>query len=212
MNRKEATQYITCTVRDYLKSHGYSVYLELGVETLGSRRADVLALNHEPELLLVEVKSCAADWRQDTKWMEYVDSCNRMYLAISDKFYRSKVGKDAVEAMRDKGCGVMVINKDAETLKVKVKAVRREIESNHLQFLLTRMAYRGGQHIELTATQAQEKLKKSKRRRRKKPEIGLFVEEPDTTVKLSRKEKQALAKYRESGAKHERGLLGLKIV
>jgi hypothetical protein len=207
MKRAEATAYITYRVRDYLKEHGYSVYIELGVETMGSRRADVLALNHEPDLLLVEVKSCAADWRSDNKWRDYIDSCNRLYLAVTDKFYRSKVGKEATETMREAGCGVMVINKDAGTLKVKVKAIRREMEPNHLKFVLVKMAFRGGNHVALTAAVA-----KAKRSVKKEPSVGLFTEHQDTRVKLSRKEKQALNKFREKSGRHERGLLGTKIV
>ena len=210
MKRAEATAYITYRVRDYLKEHGYSVYIELGVETLGSRRADVLALDHEPDLILVEVKSGAADWRADNKWKDYIDSCNRLYLAITEKFYRSKVGKEAVEEMRTAGCGVMVINKDAGTLKVKVKAVRRDIEENHLRYVLTKMAFRGGDHIELTAAVAKEKRRK--RSGKREPDVGLFTDHKDSSVKLSRKEKQALNKFREKSGRHERGILGTKIV
>ena len=50
--------------------------------TLGnSRRADVMAISGDGAIVIVEIKSGAADFRADTKWPEYLDYCDRFYFA-----------------------------------------------------------------------------------------------------------------------------------
>jgi hypothetical protein len=41
-------------------------------------------LNSDGEVLIVEIKSCAADFRADRKWRDYVACCDRLYFAISE--------------------------------------------------------------------------------------------------------------------------------
>jgi hypothetical protein len=36
-------------------------------------------------VLIVEIKSCAADFRADRKWRDYAASCDRLYFAISEQ-------------------------------------------------------------------------------------------------------------------------------
>jgi hypothetical protein len=49
------------------------------------RRADIAAVNRDGEVLIVEVKSCAADFRADRKWRDYAACCDRLYFAISER-------------------------------------------------------------------------------------------------------------------------------
>lgn len=55
--------------------------------TLASgRRADVIALFPDGSLTIVEIKSCAADFRADRKWTEYRDHCDRFFFAVDERF------------------------------------------------------------------------------------------------------------------------------
>lgn len=55
--------------------------------TLASgRRADVIALFPDGSLTIVEIKSCAADFRADRKWIEYRDYCDRFFFAVDERF------------------------------------------------------------------------------------------------------------------------------
>jgi hypothetical protein len=70
-------------VRRLLRARGFSSLTELSLT--GGRRADIAAVNREGEVLIVEVKSCAADLRADRKWRDYAASCDRLYFAISEQ-------------------------------------------------------------------------------------------------------------------------------
>ena len=64
-------------------------YVSLTEFTLASgRRADVIALGEDGEVLIIEVKSSAADFRSDGKWHEYLDYCDRFFFAVPDDFPR----------------------------------------------------------------------------------------------------------------------------
>ena len=45
------------------------------------RRADLVALGGDGEIIIVEIKSSVADFRADRKWMEYRLHCDRLFFA-----------------------------------------------------------------------------------------------------------------------------------
>jgi hypothetical protein len=63
----------------YLHALGYSVVSELPLPS--GRRADLVALSGDGEILIVEIKSSVADFRADQKWMEYRLHCDRLFFA-----------------------------------------------------------------------------------------------------------------------------------
>ena len=50
------------------------------------RRADLLALADDSRVLVVEIKSSAADFRSDRKWVEYLDWCDLFAFAVPAGF------------------------------------------------------------------------------------------------------------------------------
>jgi hypothetical protein len=50
------------------------------------RRADLAGLSRKGEIVMVEVKSCRADFDVDNKWPEYKDYCDRFYFAVATDF------------------------------------------------------------------------------------------------------------------------------
>src|SRR5262247_3617820 len=58
------------------------------------RRADVLALGKNGELLIVEVKSSVADFRADKKWTTYRGFSDRFYFAVPSNFPRALIPEE----------------------------------------------------------------------------------------------------------------------
>jgi hypothetical protein len=63
----------------HLHALGYCVVSELPLPP--GRRADLVALGGDGEILIVEIKSSIADFRADQKWMDYRLHCDRLFFA-----------------------------------------------------------------------------------------------------------------------------------
>ena len=63
----------------FLHAQGYSVVSELPLPS--GRRADLVALGGDGEIIIVEVKSSVADFRADQKWTDYRLHCDRLFFA-----------------------------------------------------------------------------------------------------------------------------------
>jgi hypothetical protein len=80
--QSETAAMIARGVRRLLRSRGFSSLTELPL--VDGRRADIVAVNGEGEVLIVEIKSSPADLRADRKWRDYAACCDRLYFAISE--------------------------------------------------------------------------------------------------------------------------------
>lgn len=69
-----------------LASHGIAAYTEVTVAN--GRRADVMGLARDGEIVIVEIKSSLDDFRTDQKWHEYRDFSDRLYFAVAPDFPR----------------------------------------------------------------------------------------------------------------------------
>jgi len=72
---------------------GYSALMEVPLPN--GRRADVLAIDGRGQFLLVEVKSCRADFRSDNKWPDYLEFCDFFYFAVAAEFPRELLPQEA---------------------------------------------------------------------------------------------------------------------
>ena len=79
--QSETATMIARGVRRLLRSRGFSSVTEL--QLVDGRRADIVAVNSDGEVLIIEIKSSPADLRGDLKWRDYVACCDRLYFAIS---------------------------------------------------------------------------------------------------------------------------------
>ena len=77
----------------YLHALGYCVVSELPLPS--GRRADLVALGGDGEVLIVEIKSSVADFRADQKWMEYRLHCDRLFFATTTEVPRAIFPNDA---------------------------------------------------------------------------------------------------------------------
>jgi hypothetical protein len=76
---------------------GYASLVEFPLAN--GRRADVLALGRDGQLLIVEIKSSVADFRADRKWKEYRGFADRLYFAVPNDFPGTLIPEE---------CGLMV--------------------------------------------------------------------------------------------------------
>lgn len=83
-NLSPAAQACTRGVCRHLADRGYAPVTEVTLAT--GRRVDVLALGADGSLLVVEVKSCAADFHADGKWPEYLEFCDAFTFAVPPGF------------------------------------------------------------------------------------------------------------------------------
>lgn len=67
--------------RRLIRAMGYSSVCELVLPN--GRRADIAAISPSGRILIVEIKSSAADFRSDRKWPEYRNYCDQFYFAIA---------------------------------------------------------------------------------------------------------------------------------
>ena len=70
-----------CRALDQL---GYATLLEFPLAN--RRRADIIALGRDGELVIVEIKTSVADFRADRKWAHYRDFADRLYFAVPGEF------------------------------------------------------------------------------------------------------------------------------
>jgi hypothetical protein len=75
-----------------LHSLGYCVVGELALAS--GRRADLVALGADGTVLIVEIKSSAADLRADRKWMDYRRHCDRFFFATTLEMPRNIFPED----------------------------------------------------------------------------------------------------------------------
>ena len=89
-----------------LHSLNYATAAEI---PLGSgRRADLVALGPTGELLIVEVKSCVADFRSDATWPEYRLRCDRLLFAVAADFPAALIPAEAGLIVADGYGGALI--------------------------------------------------------------------------------------------------------
>jgi hypothetical protein len=64
-----------------LVAHGLTCIGELPLAS--GRRADLVALRHDGEIWIVEIKSSIEDFRVDQKWPDYRLHCDRLFFATA---------------------------------------------------------------------------------------------------------------------------------
>jgi hypothetical protein len=90
-----------------LAARGYGTLTEFPLNN--GRRVDVIGVSASGETVIVEIKSCVADYRADRKWTDYLEFCDAFYFAVPAGFPLALLPED---------CGLMVADDyDAEILR-----------------------------------------------------------------------------------------------
>jgi hypothetical protein len=95
------------------------------------RRVDVFALCPKGIVTIVEIKVSKADFLGDTKWVEYLDYCDRYFWAVPQGFDLALLDRDAALPERT---GLIVADRyDAAILRephsIMLSPARRKVET-----------------------------------------------------------------------------------
>lgn len=145
LSRRIVTEGLTQAATNYWVKKLYSVYTEVGLQkrTHGAIRADVLAFNMKQQFIINEVKSCWSDYTTDNKWASYLPFCNKMYFILHRGLCDTEKGQIICEDAKHLGVGVMRLGTSG-TLSVVQNAKTRELDEDRKYWLLTKLAWRGG--------------------------------------------------------------------
>ncbi|MBI2254368.1 MAG: MmcB family DNA repair protein [Proteobacteria bacterium] len=108
---------------------GYAALQEFPLRA--KRRADIVALNDAGEFVIVEIKSCRADFRADQKWPEYLDFCDRFFFAVAPDFPREILPADRGLIIADRHGGAIL----REAIATPLNGNRRRVQT--LQLAMT---------------------------------------------------------------------------
>jgi len=120
--QSEAALRIARGTRRLLRGMGYSTLTELPLAN--GRRADIVAVCPRSRVAIVEVKSSVADFRIDSKWMEYRDHSDYLYFAISTNIPEGMMPEDAGLIIADEYGACIVRHPPEHRL---APATRREV-------------------------------------------------------------------------------------
>lgn len=127
---------MACSYFSHMK---YGCFTEVGLSSWGKLRADFVALKISGDIVICEIKSGAADFRNDTKWSNYLPYCNRLYFVFP---YPMDVDLPPE-------VGVLVPGNNGY-LRVAKKATRRVIEGRNRRDLVLRLAWRAATYSKRT--------------------------------------------------------------
>jgi hypothetical protein len=85
---------------------GYAALAEFPLRV--KRRADIVALNDAGEIVIVEIKSCRADFRADQKWPDYLEFCDRFFFAVAPDFPREILPEECGLIVADRHGGAIL--------------------------------------------------------------------------------------------------------
>jgi len=98
--RADAASAIRRGAERLLRARGLAAVGEVNLG--GGRRADIAAVSRRGEIWIIEIKSCAADFRSDGKWPAYRAWCDRLYFAVPVDFAQELLPGDVGVILADR--------------------------------------------------------------------------------------------------------------
>ena len=159
MTRSETTEHINRHIDSWLYSRPNTVsYREVGLLTAVpiknrrvlwedkenhswySRRADFLAWENWPGIgdtwIIIEVKSCIADYWSDQKWRHYLKFCNRFYFAVMDGFPIEKIERSPDVGIISVPAADATAGNARIVRRVKSSPVDERVDMERMKFLM----------------------------------------------------------------------------
>ena len=119
----------------HLGALGYATLTEFPLAS--GRRVDVIAIDGGGKVVIVEIKSCATDFRTDRKWTEYLEFCDAFYFAVDAGF---------PQALLPDGHGLMVA--DAYGAEIVRPAPAGSMNGSRRKAQLLRVALTASQRLQ----------------------------------------------------------------
>lgn len=143
VSRKKVTKALCRAVAYYYVKKNYSCHKEVGLNKRGKLLADLICFNYKQELIIIEIKSCWADYSSDNKWHKYIPFADKMYFAITEELYETK-GDRLWNDLKPQGVGIMVHQRNGNIV-VKHNAKRLNNPDNAFKsWLFLKLAWRKG--------------------------------------------------------------------
>lgn len=159
-SKKARVRYFCRVLGAYYATKGYAVSREVGLphfyevtagkgrgetKALSKQRADFMAINKAMEVVIVETKSCLADFTSDKKWRNYLEHCGKFYFA-ADEETAPKIA-ERLHAEGQDYVGVISISLNPEPLVLLdnmtfLRPAKKRIQLVPTNFLLWQMAAR----------------------------------------------------------------------
>ena len=140
--RKVADTLKEATVSYFLKK-GYSSFVELGLNSWGKLRGDVISLNLRGSIVLSEIKSNKHDYLLDKKWHLYLPYANQMYFVFIPEVFEC-LRHSMLDDLKIHGVGVLVLDPKTGYLRCVVRAKQKLMKKKVKRLLTIRMAWRQG--------------------------------------------------------------------
>jgi hypothetical protein len=146
VTRRVITDKLLLAATYYYVKKNYSVYREIGVKAWGSRRVDLVTFDTKGMFVGCEIKSCASDYKADTKWYDYlqIGVFDKFYFVIPQKLFDSKFYSTIKEDLKREGVGIMVLMEHTGTISVVLNAKTRDTDISSKRKLIVKLAWRGG--------------------------------------------------------------------
>lgn len=143
MSRRDITQAVTRAATIWAAKRGYGVFVEIGLTVWGARRADIMGLRMNGEVILMEVKSGRADFTGDTKWRSYLQYCDRLYIC----FYHTEKPwvSELYPMFKELGVGIGYLDANGY-FTIDLRSKVRPMDGKIRRSIITRMAYRCATH------------------------------------------------------------------
>jgi hypothetical protein len=90
--RPDITRAIARGTARHLRQMGYAVVTEMVFAN--NRRADLVGIAPQGEIVIIEIKSCIADYRADAKWQDYREYCDHLAFAVGLDFPAELIPED----------------------------------------------------------------------------------------------------------------------
>ena len=142
-SRRTVADVLKLASHSYLLKKGFSCHSELGLNSWGKLRADVLAINLRSHLWIMEIKSSVADYSTDSKWRQYLEYSNKMCFVFTEAVYEKLKDRLKVD-LKDSGVGVFVLCTKTGYLRSVKGCKHRLMRKGTKRKLVVRMAWRGG--------------------------------------------------------------------
>jgi hypothetical protein len=143
MKRRQVADVLKAAACSYALKKGYSCFTELGLNSWGKLRGDVICLNLRCHILLFEIKSSVQDYATDTKWRHYLEYSNKMYFVFSEPVYEKLKDRLKVD-LKGSGVGVLILCPKTGYLKSVISSKNRKMAGKTKKNLVVRMAWRSG--------------------------------------------------------------------
>lgn len=141
--RKEIADALKIAAANLFFKSRYSCTYELGLESWGAIRADVVAVKLSGHIVIVEVKSSVADFKADNKFKKYLKYCDRFYFCFTPETWDKIKAKETLINRLPKRAGVILLLSSGYARIVKPCKIK-EMSIENRMAILARLAWRAG--------------------------------------------------------------------